>query len=102
MKDLSSLRKHLTAVGARPHATGQKFSFELRTFSTLFLTAKFIVFSVLGAFEANDFSEYADNLEITLTSFIYFLIITEFVMKIEKISNLLNNFESLSGKRKCF
>lgn len=102
MKDLSSLRKHLTAVGARPHAKGQKFSFELRTFATLFLTAKFIVFSVLGSFEANDFSEYANNLEITTTSFIYFTIITEFVLKIEKISNLLNNFEDLTGKRKCF
>lgn len=100
MKVFISFRKYTAIIGAQPHEPGQKFSFNSRTFVIFFSSVKFSALSVFGLFEASTFDDYAHRFETITLSLISLLFISVFVMKIEKISELINSFEVLIEKRK--
>lgn len=100
MKVFISFRKYMAIIGAQPPEPGQKFSFNSGTFVIFFSSVKFLVLSVLGLFKARTFDDYAHRFETITSSIVLLLVISVFVTKIEKISELINSFEDLIEKRK--
>lgn len=101
MEIFQLLRKNMTIIGADPPKSGQKFSFRLRTFVSITFLGKSIVLLVVGLlYEASAFDEYAESIQTIITVVAILFAFYAIIIKIEKISELINNFEIMIEKRK--
>lgn len=101
MEIFQLLRKNMSVIGADPPKSGQKFSFRLRTFVSITFPGKSIVLFVVGLlYEASAFNEYAECIQTMMSTSNLVFIFYSIIIKIEKITELINNFEIMIEKRK--
>lgn len=101
MKVFQSLQKNMSALGLEPPKLDQKHPIKLKKMIILICWVKFLIFLMIGFLnKAITFSEYAELVQIILSSVASFIIYLVFIVKINRILKLINNFEIMIETRK--
>lgn len=101
MKVFQSLQKNMSALGLEPPELDQKHPIKFKKLIILICWVKFLIFLMIGFInKAITFSEYAELVQIILSSVASFIIYLVFIVKINRILKLINNFEIMIETRK--
>lgn len=103
MKVFQSLQENMLILGLERPMLDKKHQIKLKTFVILIFMVKFVFCLTLGFFsEAITFSEYADLVQIILSSFGGSMIYLVFIINMNEVFKLINNFEIMIETRKFY